>query len=116
MRVSDLLTRLAALLTLITSAWNVVVAVLWILSFWWLLVGFLWLIPLVLALANIVLAFVSLVRGHHRAALGLPLLGLFVGLCNFNFIAMFMDLLILGLMISGYAARSSEEREGRRVY
>jgi hypothetical protein len=114
MRVSDLLTRLAAALTLITSLWNVVVAAMWVLSFWWLLVGFLWLVPLVLAISNLGLALVSLVKGHHRAALGLPLLGLFVSLCNFNFIAMFMDLLILGLMIGGYVARSTEEREGRR--
>lgn len=114
MRVSDLLTRLAAALTLITSIWNVVVAAIWILSFWWLLVGFLWLIPLALAVVNLGLALFSLVKGHHRAALGLPLLGLFVSLCNFNFIAMFMDLLILGVMIAGYVAHSSEEREARR--
>lgn len=111
MRASDLLTRLAGVLMLVTSAWNVVMAILWFLSLFWALIGILWLIPMVLALLNLIFAIFTIVGGHHRFSVAGPLVGLFVSLCNFNFLAMFLDLLVLGLVIAGYVARSSEDRE-----
>lgn len=108
MRTSDLLTRFAGFFLLITSLWNIGVAALWVITYMWLLFGFLWVIPLVLALCNLVLAIVLVAFGHNRFSLAGPLLGLFIGLCNFNFLAMFFDLMALGLMLGSYAANATE--------
>jgi uncharacterized membrane protein len=111
MRNSDLLARIGGLLMLFSASWNVVSAVGWILLLIWFLVGALWLIPLALAIVQLGLALASVVFGNHRAVVFGPLIGLFVSLCNFNFPAMMLELLNLGLMFGSSVARSAEERE-----
>ena len=108
MRTSDQLARLSGAILGITSLWNVGVSALWVLAYWWMIVGLLWLVPLALGLVNLALSLFSVARGHHRLALAGPCVGLFVSLCNFNFLSMFIDLLGFALMLGASVARSTE--------
>ena len=113
MRNSDLLARIGGVLMAVASFWNVMAAVGWVLAFWWLLFGLLWLVPLGLALLELLFAVVLVVFGHKgfgRMAWMGPLVGLFVSLCNLNFLAMMLELVNLVVMSAAAVARSAEDR------
>ncbi|HHO53093.1 MAG TPA: hypothetical protein ENK18_20020 [Deltaproteobacteria bacterium] len=110
MPTSDILSRIAAVLMMISAAWNGLVALLWILALIWLLVGVLWFVPLFLALVEMGLAITLLVLGHNRGAISGPIIGIIVSMCNFNFFALTIDLLALMLVIGGYVSRAQEAR------
>lgn len=110
MPTSDILTRIGALLMMVSAAWNGVISFLWILSLIWFLVGFLWFVPLFIALAEGVLALVFLALGHNKAAIAGPLLGMCASVCNFNFIGIMIDFCAIALIVGGYISRAQEDK------
>lgn len=111
MRNSDLLARMGGALMAGSALWNVLVAATWVMSLLWFVVGLLWLVPLALAVLQLMVAGVTVVGGHNRLAVFGPLVGMFVSLCNLNFLAVMLELLNLGLMLGASVARAAEERE-----
>lgn len=110
MATSDILSRIAAVLMLLSAAWNSLISMMWILALIWVLVGFIWFIPLILALVEIALAITFLVLGHNKGAIAGPIIGIIVSMCNFNFFALMIDAFALMLVIGGYVSRAQEER------
>jgi len=110
MQTSDILTRISGLVMLLSALWNGVYAFLLFISLIWVCVGAWWLVPMVLAVVQFCLGIGMMAMGHNVRPLAFsPFLGLLVSLCNLNFMAMFMDLVAIGLGIGGYVTYEVED-------
>lgn len=98
----DLLARASAFVSLMAAFWNGLVAILYIAMLIWFLVGFLWFIPLGLVVLEGIAAVAILVVGFKKPNPVVPVVGLFVSLCCFNFIGGMLELVALGLQIGAF--------------
>jgi len=103
MQTSDILTRISGLVMVLAALWNGVFAFLLFISMIWVCVGAWWLIPMVLAVIEFCLGVAMMALGDKVRPLAFsPFLGLVVSLCNLNFMALFMDLVAIGLGVGGF--------------
>ncbi len=110
MRTQDVLVRVASLLTVFAALWNILMSGIWFLSLVWVLIGIMWLVPMALAVVEILLACGMLIVGFNRAAPVVPLLGMFISVCNFNIIGFGLELMALLLMVGAIAVHMSAEK------
>ena len=97
----DIVARVGAVISMMAAVWNMFVSFVWIITLIWFLVGAMWFIPLILAALQIVGAVAVLVVGQHKATPLVPVVGLFVSVCNFNFLAGALE--VIALMCQGIA-------------
>ena len=112
MRNSDVAARIGAAVEVIAILFNLLAAFLWFISFIWVLIGLLWGLVALVALVQGAIALFVMVKGYSPVGIAGPLLGIGVSLCNFNFFAGSIEVLVLLLMIGALVLRGQEDAAG----
>lgn len=108
MKNSDLIARIGAGIELMAVLFNLGMSFLWFISFIWVLVGVLWGFVGLVAVVEACIAVFVLIKGYSPVGLAGPLVGLFVSLCNFNFMGGTIELMALGLLVGALVMRGNE--------
>ncbi len=109
MPASDILARLGGFMMIISSMWNGLLSLFWILAMVWVCIGVIWLVPLVLAVVVFGIGIASLALGHQKWTIAGPILSMIVSMCNFNIFGLMFDFVALGLMAGSMFQRQQED-------
>ncbi len=109
----DLLTRIAAAVSLLATVYNLFLTLVFFAVFIWVAVGLCWSLVAVVLLLEGVVAIALLITGYRPWGFAVPILGVICSLCNFNFIGVILE--VVSLILLAAAASQANTAQNERI-